>query len=1124
MKIKLVMIIILSTIISIGFFQDDRKNSNHNSVSRSITVQPISSKLNSMKLEQQKRKIEEQKYEYRIDFAFNFPLYCNSPQLTPKQRKSCFETCDSVWLKNINIDDRKKELPYTTTIITDSLLSKEEVIILNTFNTIEQYRLTNKTYNALRNLDGLEIYLDKLKNDTLRVKYNIKSAISRCEIFVQTNEYEEALQLALKTLSFSLKKGNDELIASSLSNLCFVSKFSDKSLNEIYPFDEIYSDFRGDESVLLSLNLGLGDYYFSKEHYELAKEKLLKGHQILLKQTKKRNIARVVKHSKSVQAHGYIFINDFTEEIINTRVQLGFIYLRNQEYEEAEDWFFSALDIYNQEVYAEYYKGENADQLTDKQIGDLLFWLTDLFIGKGEYSKAINYLNQSFYIYENLNLNTFNFYLPSGNILLKSNYKEAALRIFLEKEKYVNRLSPNDKVKFYYGLGNCFLANNNKVRAEKYWLLTDSIATKFNISSYINDANQRLTELYLKDSLYSKSLQCINKAIKTNKEKVQSPIEFSRNIHLIENFNDRAMTYQAMYEKTSDTIFLTKAYEDISISLKILEYNWNQFLSEKDRNNLLSSHKYVYQNAAILLTQIYLKTKNEFYLTKSFDYINFSKSNTFSLKLKETKNKSNIPAGLFTRKQMLEDSLIILEQKFVLAQQKADYYSDYHVDIPTQKVIMRASLHMLIDSINLLYPKYRQQVYEPNNISSKEIQSQLQKSEAFVNYFVMGNIVFSVTISKSKIEYRATVCDVDKLNKYLEITRAKNPNIDDFVDVSSYMFDILFDKSILTYNNIIISPDHFINFTSFDCLITKEVTNSQKTFKSLPYLIKTANIEYTPSPNVWYLLKNTPRNVNNNKCLAFAPVINKYYDDNISSLPESNYETNAIRRRFTGNFYKNNDASISNFINKASDYSVVHIASHGILNDDNPMFSEVILSAGENENKLESFYVHDIYNMQLNNDLTVLSICNSSSGKYVNGEGLMSFTRALQHAGSSNVIGSLWEIDDYSTSRIFETFYKRIRKREQISTALRKAKLDYIDNQKATECIPYYWAAFNFSGRNEALKDLKKIKKEQSFKVKKSFLNNYGIWIIVIVFISFFIYIVNRYHTPEDVTENPYDV
>lgn len=92
--------------------------------------------------------------------------------------------------------------------------------------------------------------------------------------------------------------------------------------------------------------------------------------------------------------------------------------------------------------------------------------------------------------------------------------------------------------------------------------------------------------------------------------------------------------------------------------------------------------------------------------------------------------------------------------------------------------------------------------------------------------------------------------------------------------------------------------------------------------------------------------------------------------------------------------------------------------------------------------------------------LAVLSACASGSAK----KGAFdqgNLVRAFLSGGVPSVIASRWEVDSKSTSRFMQAFYDHLRKSEPASQALRYAQAE----MRSAQSHPYYWAAFNLTGR-----------------------------------------------------------
>lgn len=146
-------------------------------------------------------------------------------------------------------------------------------------------------------------------------------------------------------------------------------------------------------------------------------------------------------------------------------------------------------------------------------------------------------------------------------------------------------------------------------------------------------------------------------------------------------------------------------------------------------------------------------------------------------------------------------------------------------------------------------------------------------------------------------------------------------------------------------------------------------------------------------------------------------------------------------------------------------FSVVHFATHGILNDRHPELSGIVLSMIDEQGNPEDGYLSlgDIYNLELPVNLVVLSACRTGIGKQVRGEGLIGLTRGFMYAGAPRVIASLWKVDDRATSELMRRFYRlMLGQKLSPAAALRSAKVEMMSLNEWRH--PFYWAGFVLQG------------------------------------------------------------
>jgi CHAT domain-containing protein len=109
----------------------------------------------------------------------------------------------------------------------------------------------------------------------------------------------------------------------------------------------------------------------------------------------------------------------------------------------------------------------------------------------------------------------------------------------------------------------------------------------------------------------------------------------------------------------------------------------------------------------------------------------------------------------------------------------------------------------------------------------------------------------------------------------------------------------------------------------------------------------------------------------------------------------------------------------------------------------------------------ELLYVRDLYNLELNADLVVLSACETGLGRLRRGEGIISLARAFAYAGARAIVTTLWSVDDEKAKDLMLDFHGHLKRGEPVDAALRRAKLDYLQRRPGpAEAHPFFWAGF----------------------------------------------------------------
>ena len=148
-----------------------------------------------------------------------------------------------------------------------------------------------------------------------------------------------------------------------------------------------------------------------------------------------------------------------------------------------------------------------------------------------------------------------------------------------------------------------------------------------------------------------------------------------------------------------------------------------------------------------------------------------------------------------------------------------------------------------------------------------------------------------------------------------------------------------------------------------------------------------------------------------------------------------------------------------------SQFAILHLATHGVLDPGRPELSGFILStvdaAGHSQNGFIT--VQDVYQLQAPVNLVVLSACRTGLGKDIRGEGLIGLTRGFMYAGASSIAASLWRVDDDATAELMKEFYANMLQKGMTPAAALRQAQNSIRQQPGWRS-PHYWAAFTLQG------------------------------------------------------------
>jgi len=240
-------------------------------------------------------------------------------------------------------------------------------------------------------------------------------------------------------------------------------------------------------------------------------------------------------------------------------------------------------------------------------------------------------------------------------------------------------------------------------------------------------------------------------------------------------------------------------------------------------------------------------------------------------------------------------------------------------------------------------------------------------------------------------------------------------------------------------------------------------------------LIANYSIAYAPSltalGNLRSRAKNKPKRLSHDALVVIDNADKNEFASELPQLPYSVDEARAIKT-FLGEsamvLGAQGERKQELLKQLKEPHSILHFATHGLLNGQEPSLSGLVLSGSANTDSL--WLTPEITGSEINTTLVVLSACESSIGEHIPGEGLLSLSRAFIEAGASDVIGTLWRVQDHTSSVLMTEFYRLLFEDGlSITRALQKAQKLVYSNNNFDWSDPYYWAGVQLQGGGESL-------------------------------------------------------
>jgi len=950
------------------------------------------------------------------------------------------------------------------------------------------YRNLGKSYRRLGRLDeALELLGKALK---IHQEMNDRGEVATDMTFIaiahqRKGDYDKSLELSEKALAVHNELQNREQASRTLENIANIYYRKgdyDKSID--YYFQSIaISQEIGNKDLTLTALTNLSPTYWAKKDFNKAMEISKQAEKLAEELGEEEFLAIILANRANIYGDRGDYAEELKEQerclaifqklgslphIAITYQNIGAEQLIMGNYGKAQEAFQRSLDI--------------AEQVDDKPLmGVVLSDISEIHLRLGSYDDALDYAQRSLKVLKEVgeqrpiadSLETV------GEIYASTGNYNAALKIFKDEFRL------GEKIK-----------DQMKLASSQYQIGVTC--------AKLGDYDQALTNYKNALALWSAAEiklwmgQCylmIGSAEFHKKELARADDAFDKSIALFKETGSQDVLWRAIYNKSlvnRDTGNLTEAATLMKEAVEVLDRVRAEVFLPEQKWMFLEDRLDVYEDLIGLL----INSQN---IADAFDYAQRSKARAFLDLLSEARidPHGNLNNEEYEEKRHLQAEMMNLNQSI------NEEYENEKVDQAAIHELQKERNRLDDQYVNLML-KIRQQnpryagLQYPQPLKLADAQALIDKDTVLMEYFVgkKGSFCFVITRDDAKAfslpaegELKEQVRSIIGAIQEQDLVWATtNGMYRQYAITARSLYRKLLEPAgvaLQMKRKIIIAPDGMLGYLPFECLLTAGGDFKQIDFSKLSYFGLNYEIQYVPSISVLAAIEqNRPTNKDDHRkaFIAFADPENQpgppknltgldgevsNWSTSLQPLPFAKTEVEEISKLYpkgSTTLLIGKDASEVNAKKMdLQDYRIVHFASHGLIDEEHPQFSSLILNSGGDEDGYLT--MREVFDLKLNADLVVLSACKSGLGQRIRGEGMTGLSRSFFGAGASSVLVSLWNVSDRSTSKFMISFYSEMETAKLTeAAALKAARRKMILSKKYSH--PYYWSPFILIGKS----------------------------------------------------------
>ncbi|MEL7832545.1 CHAT domain-containing tetratricopeptide repeat protein [Fodinibius sp. Rm-B-1B1-1] len=717
----------------------------------------------------------------------------------------------------------------------------------------------------------------------------------------------------------------------------------------------------------------------------------------------------------------------------------------------------SKSSLYNNLALA-YYRLGNYDKYLDLQLQAL------------ETAKKNNNYSHQLSVFNNL----FIFYRSNKDF-------DNALRYLNKAEDLAQEKNKREQLGKIFTLYGSFYAKfkKNYKQAHNYFAKAKEILNSKSNAKYYIDLLKDQADTYEEQNLFLEALKKHNQIIKltpdqnspnyidaiVNKSLVNIKTgdlnTANKNIRKFKSLNLNTLEFQQIIKaKTVEAEYLTETGSK-NKALKILEPALNQVVVRaQGSTDLKSGFWHVedeYLDAFELAASIYIATNKPGKAVEKLDQL--KTINDASLYQNPLVKSSLLNESELTEYKQLTNQLDAVRKKLLTASEGQQF-----------------QLRQQINQLNTKKRKYDRKLtknIDLNPTSIRDVQNKLSAKELLFHITELNDQFYIAKISRSDVTLDTITLNNELRDLFTSTVEQISTGETDLISLHKISSLLELQEIPDRIEQITLVPDSYFYQLPLD-ILPLESPSTSYSYGEVTYAIEKFNTQYLTTleeftnPNTSSPSQN-PINYTGYGISDFS----NYRNPSLVPLPYAQSEVNQIATKLThlsqNETYINEQSTKSTFQQTAPNSQIIHLATHSEVSDRDPMFSTVYFSknhAGQDSTFDDRIFAYELFELDLSNEMIMLNSCESGSGSYIQGTGVMGISRALQYAGARSLVLNLWSVNDMLASDFAVHFYSQLNEGKSKAEALRDTKQYFLNTKNAD---PHFWGPYMLIGNTDPI-------------------------------------------------------